>query len=104
MPVTVEIDREGYRVIRSWRENDAPMPQWRPLAEVDRIRIEDVLEQVEYWKWDQSYSDPHILDGTIWSIKVRGGKTGGRRKNCDGMNEFPQGWDKLQAAIMKLAN
>jgi hypothetical protein len=101
-PVTVEIENGGYRVIQGWRSYGDPMPEWKPLSEAGRSKVEDALEQVVYWKWERSYFDPDICDGTTWSIKVRGGKTGGRRKNCSGVNGFPEGWDKVQAVIMEL--
>lgn len=103
-PVTIEINQESYKVIRGWQNFGDSDSLWNLLSKKNRIHIEDALEQVNYWKWKRFYHDPDILDGTTWSIKVRGGKNGGRRKNCEGVNSFPPGWRKVETVIMKLAN
>ena len=101
-PVSVEIDQERYRVIHGWQRNGAPKPKWKHLAEHKRSQIETVLEHAEYWKWERSYVNPNMQDGRTWSIKVRGGTTGKRRKNCYGVNEFPSQWDRVYAIVMAL--
>jgi len=71
LPTTVEIDQEGYKVINGWQYCGNADPPWSPLSNETRNHIEEVLEQVDYWKWERFYDDPNILDGTTWSIKVR---------------------------------
>lgn len=103
LPIIVEIGDSGYRVTHGWGSHGAPMVQWKSLPESDRTQIEHLLEQVDFWEWETSYSDRTILDGTTWSIKVRAGRNGGRRKSCYGVNGFPKGWDKVRETIMALA-
>jgi hypothetical protein len=102
LPVAVEIGQEGYRIIQGWKVDDSDDLPWKPLSNETRSKIENVLDRVDYWSWDSSYTNSNILDGTTWSIKVRGGRNGGRRKNCEGVNKFPRGWDELEAAILEL--
>ena len=101
-PVSVEINGDGYRVIDVWQFPNDQITLWKPLSEVSRTNIEKVLEQANYWKWEREYYNSDIIDGTTWSIKVRAGKTGGRRKNSEGVNDYPQGWDEIAEAMEAL--
>lgn len=102
LPTTVEIDGGEYQIIHGWSVCGNTDPPWKSISKEKLAQIEAILEKVNYWQWERSYTDPHILDGTTWEIKVRGGKTGGRRKNSEGVNGFPPGWDEVEAAIMEL--
>jgi len=103
-PISVEINHDCYRIFYGWSEHSDSESEWQPMVESQRSSIEAVLEQVEYWKWSRSYTDPDVTDGTTWSIKVRGGKTGRRRKNCYGVNDFPPQWERLHEVLMAIAN
>lgn len=102
LPVSIEIGQEGYRIFRGWSVDGVSDMPWISLSVEARSNIENVLERSDYWSWERSYFNPDILDGTTWRIKVRGGNTGGRRKNCEGANDFPRGWGEVEAAIMEL--
>jgi hypothetical protein len=102
LPIAIEIGPEGYRTIRGWKVDGAEDVPWKRLTNEARSKIENVLERVDFWDWERSYFNSDILDGTTWRIKVRGGRNGGRRKNSEGVNQFPGGWDEVEVAIMEL--
>jgi hypothetical protein len=103
-PITIEIDHNKFRVQRGWKPPLSPDAAWAPMS-MDRLeRIEAVLAECNYWGWESAYNDPNICDGTTWEIKVRGGKSGKRAKNSEGINAFPLGWESVEAVLMELSD
>lgn len=44
------------------------------------------LEEQEIWKWEKSYDNPDVLDGTSWEIEI---DLGDKRIRSSGMNSYP---------------
>jgi hypothetical protein len=102
LPVQVEIDGPLFRVTNGWQFPEEVQEQWIHLPENTAANIEAALVKSNYWKWQSSYSDPDILDGTTWSIKVRAGRTGNRRKNSSGINFFPEMFSEIMVEMDNL--
>ena len=51
------------------------------------------------WNWEEYYMDPHMLDGTQWSLKI---KAGSLKIKSGGSNEYPPEFDGLIQAIHDL--
>lgn len=100
-PLHLEIDGESFWVQEDWFEPETP--NWQPLTVEIRDKIEGALEKGSFWKWDRSYNRLGMTDGTTWSIKVRAGRNGNRRKNSGGVNAYPGGWDEVWAVLKTLA-
>lgn len=56
--------------------------------------IKDTLyHELFVMSWDEEYSDPYIMDGTQWELKL---KLDGRKKfKASGSNVFPEKYDEL---------
>jgi hypothetical protein len=97
--VQIEIDGPLFRGTNGWRFPEEAQGKWIDLPANAVADIETALEKSNYWKWQSSYLDPDILDGTTWSIKVRAGRTGNRRKNSYGINLYPEKFSEIEAEI-----
>ena len=86
-PVEIEIEGSMFRVTNGWWNLEDTPAAWVELPEGAADAIEAAFENSDYWNWLSSYHDSDITDGTTWSIKVRAGRTGNRRKNCSGVND-----------------
>ena len=51
------------------------------------------------WNWEEDYFDPHMEDGTQWSLKI---KAGSLKVKSGGSNEYPPEFDGLIQAIHDL--
>ena len=102
LPFQAELDGRLFQIRKGWiGKLDHPL-EWIELPENVILSLENALETANYWKWEKDYSDPDILDGTTWSIKIRAGKTGNRKKNCFGINRYPDDYGEIESEIRKL--
>lgn len=59
---------------------DLPASAWKTLMDI-------LFRQLCVHEWKKSYVDPHVFDGTQWSLELR--LTEGRHYIIDGSNKFP---------------
>ena len=46
----------------------------------------EVLDDVDFWNWEERYHNPDICDGTGWTVRI---EIDGRGHESAGVNEFP---------------
>ena len=59
----------------------------------------NALKTHNVWNWEEDYFDPHMLDGTQWSLKI---KEGSLKVKSEGSNEYPPEFDGLIQALHDL--
>ncbi len=57
------------------------------------------LKTHNVWNWEADYFDPHMDDGTQWSLEI---KAGSLKVKSEGSNEYPPEFDGLIQAIHDL--
>ena len=95
---------EGIEIIDGQIEIDPALGDTSPiqLSSDCLSKIEKVIDQAGFWNWRRSYFEDGVFDGTQWLLKVRGGKTGNRRKTSEGSNLFPKGWETIDWGMREL--
>jgi hypothetical protein len=59
------------------------------------------LDAAKVWAWEENYTNPSILDGTLWNILI---DFGGKRMKSEGRNAYPERaqFDAMLAAVQEL--
>ena len=80
-----------------------------PGTKKRRIKVTDAqwrqfrgaLEEVDVWNWDENYTDPRILDGTQWLLRI---VYDDASVYSHGSNSFPPGggFKRLRSAVVEL--
>ena len=112
-------DRESFVMVRDFDGK----PCWRVEAGADGVvrqfktprgktrrrnlgQLRRALEVSQVHRWERSYIDHGIVDGTQWEFQLN--LTGGRVIVSHGSNAYPEGFDALQSAlrmaVMRSAN
>lgn len=68
------------------------------------LGIEETIDAIGFWEWEREYFDMNVLDGTQWSLRIRGGSSGERQKSSEGSNLFPRGWEAIYRDMRKVRN
>lgn len=55
------------------------------------------LDEIDVWKWDESYDNPLVIDGTQWYLMI---KWGGGFIETSGSNLYPAG-DKKKSYLTR---
>ena len=63
-------------------------------------KLIEELKLIELLNWKSVYVDPHILDGTQWSIEI---VRKGRNIKKHGSNMYPDGWERFCEIIRKIS-
>ena len=67
-------------------------------------QLEQFLEKIKkigVWKWKRRYTEPHVLDGTSWSVSIEYKR---KRFKSSGSNAYPEGFDEFTKSVRKLIN
>ncbi|GLB60700.1 hypothetical protein [Cytobacillus sp. NCCP-133] len=81
------------------------LSSFSPRNELPKVSgsIEDFkkeLYRLKIWKWQSEYNHPGIiLDSIAWSVKLI---TKGNIYECNGVQSFPNGWERFCKALAKL--
>ena len=59
------------------------------------------IKKIGVWKWKKLYTNPHVLDGTSWSVSI---EYRGKRFKSSGNNAYPEGFDKFTKSVRQLMN
>jgi len=67
--------------------------QWREFRKA--------LDDVNVWAWKKDYTDPNVLDGTQWNLRIRYGDAS---VFSHGSNAFPpkRDFERFRTAVVKL--
>jgi hypothetical protein len=97
-----EVGDNGYRIESKTVTpiGMSPLPcnaDGSPLSFTDsQIEVLDtLLEEVDFFNWEDTYSDPLILDGDITSLSVDGHKS-------TMINKYPPGYRRIEAHLNDL--
>lgn len=63
-------------------------------------KLIEELKLIDLLNWKSEYVDPHILDGTQWSIEI---VRKGRNIKKHGSNMYPDGWERFCEIIRKIS-
>jgi len=59
------------------------------------------IKEIGIWEWKKRYSNPHILDGTSWSVSI---EYEGKRFKSSGSNAYPESFNKITKIVRQLIN
>lgn len=81
---------------------DCPSPRKKDrtifVGDVEQFKKEII--RLKIWNWERDYQqDSLVLDGTSWSVRL---ETKGRTYESEGLESFPQNWQKFCRAVSKL--
>jgi hypothetical protein len=69
-------------------------------SETDWERFWQSIARLGVWNWQKSYEDPHVLDGTHWSLELA---TDSRSIQANGSNAYPARFEPFLRAVSRLA-
>ncbi len=86
----------GYGLLKSTSWRPYSLPERSPWGRFGRL-----LDDLKLWDWPDTFVDNNVLDGTQWSIEIH---WKGQRQKTYGSNAFPDGFDRLERALRRLAS
>ncbi len=87
----------------SW---DEALLKWTDFEKLETIRPEAIdwqrfwseLDKIKIWEWEQRYDNPHVLDGTSWSVHI---EYQGKSLKSSGSNAYPDSKGAAPGKVFK---
>ena len=61
---------------------------------------ENIIDEINVWKWDKEYYNNTVLDGTQWELLIK--RKGRRKRRIYGSNKYPENFKDFENCINKL--